>query len=625
MSSAIDAAAMAAAPGPLGPDDPEGTGVAHGQQQWALAMDAAAIAATDPIGTGGVILAGAWGPQRTAWLAAFRALAGDELPLVKIPGHVSDDRLVGGLDLSATLAKGRPVIQSGLLARADGGVILLSPGERVGLRIAGQIAAARDCGGVHLQRDGADRFEATRFGVIACDEALAGEDGLATVLGDRIGMRVVLDGLTLADAAAPPRFTRDDVVKARARYARVEAPASVHETLAAITVAFGIGSLRVAVMALSVARAHAALEGRDWIAECDVMRAASLCLTWRATQIPNLAPPDDCEQDDITEPPPADNVDDPPEPPEAIDDPARMQMDSEQMIEAMLARLPPELLAQLANGVGAMARGPQTDGRVGASRQDILGRTPAGIVRGDPRSGARLSVFATLLAAAPKQTLRRGVIGVQRDRQSPVARRLQVRPDDFRIVRKRRQQQSLTIFAVDASGSAALARLGEAKGAVELLLADCYVRRDQVALLAFRGAQAEVLLSPTSALARAKRALSVLPGGGGTPLAAGIAKALQLAHVAQTRGQVPQLVFLTDGRANVGLDGAPGRKTAMEDAMAQAAQLKALRLPVLMIDTAPRPDPRASALAAAMGGRYLALPSAQAEKIRDAVAASAPG
>jgi magnesium chelatase subunit D len=145
-----------------------------------------------------------------------------------------------------------------------------------------------------------------------------------------------------------------------------------------------------------------------------------------------------------------------------------------------------------------------------------------------------------------------------------------VRRGDFRLRRFHQSTRTTTIFVVDASGSAALHRLAEAKGAVELLLAECYVRRDRVALLSMRGEAAEILLPPTSSLARAKRSLAGMPGGGGTPLAAGFAAALALADGVKRGGQTPVGVFMTDGRPNIALGGAPGRPGAEADALAAA-------------------------------------------------------
>jgi magnesium chelatase subunit D len=175
------------------------------------------------------------------------------------------------------------------------------------------------------------------------------------------------------------------------------------------------------------------------------------------------------------------------------------------------------------------------------------------------------------------------------------------------------------IFAVDASGSAALARLAEAKGAVELLLARAYARRDHVALIAFRGLGAELVLPPTRSLVQTKRRLSGLPGGGGTPLAAALRLATDTAGRARARGLTPVLVLLTDGRANVALDGAPGRDRAGAEALAMARGWAMTGAAAVVIDTATRPEPGLSRLAGALGGTYLPLPRADARRLSAAL------
>jgi len=198
-----------------------------------------------------------------------------------------------------------------------------------------------------------------------------------------------------------------------------------------------------------------------------------------------------------------------------------------------------------------------------------------------------------------------------------------VRPEDFRIARFRQRAQTTSIFVVDASGSAALHRLAEAKGAVELLLADCYVRRDRVALVAFRGQRAELMLPPTRSLVRAKRSLAGLPGGGGTPLAAGIDMAVELAASLARRGDTPVLVLLTDGRANVSRNGSGGRAAAEADALAASRAVKLAGFAALLIDTSPRPELQAERIATAMGARYLPLPHADAHAVSRAARSAA--
>jgi magnesium chelatase subunit D len=196
---------------------------------------------------------------------------------------------------------------------------------------------------------------------------------------------------------------------------------------------------------------------------------------------------------------------------------------------------------------------------------------------------------------------------------------LAIRAEDFHIHRFAERTQTCLIFAIDASGSAALHRLAEAKGAVELLLADCYVRRDRVALIAFRGSRADLLLAPTRSLARAKRSLAGLPGGGGTPLAAALDAAHALAQQIARSGDTPVLVLLTDGRANIARDGSPGRARASEDALAAARPFAASSMSCLLIDTSPQPQPSAQALAQAMRAHYVPLPHADAQGLSQAV------
>jgi len=581
--------------------------------RWLEATTAAAILAVDPVGLGGVVLHAGPGPLRDAWLAALRGLLPVAAPWRRVPVQVGEGRLLGGLDLAATLAAGRPLAEQGLLAAADGGMLVLAMAERQTVGTAALVCAALDRGEVLVERDGVQARSATRFGVVALDESVDDDERVPAALCDRLALRLDLEGLHLPDPPIPDCAARD-IEDARARLPGVEADAAVVETLCAATLAYGIDSLRAAQLALRVARAAAALDGRSRVADDDVTLAARLVLGHRATRMPS--PPQD------SEPPP------PETPPPPADDGASEQRPTEsdrpledRVLEAVAAALPAELLAQLA--AGQLPRGgARSSGRAGAAqRGDARGR-PAGVRRGELRPGARLSVIETLRAAAPWQPLRRrersGAARTGRDA------RLEVRRDDFRIARYRQPTRTTTIFVVDASGSQALNRLGEAKGAVELLLADCYVRRDQVALIAFRGSGAELLLPPTRSLTRAKRGLAQLPGGGGTPLAAGIDAAAALALAARRRGESPIVILLTDGRANIARDGAPGRPQAEKDSLDSARAFRAEGLVALLIDTSPRPQEGASRIARELGARYLPLPFADATTLSGAVRAQLP-
>jgi magnesium chelatase subunit D len=564
--------------------------------------DAAAalrVLAVDP-GIGAVLRAGP-GPVRDMFLQRLQAALPSGTPWRRVPANIGDDRLLGGLDLAATLASGRLVAERGVLAAAHGGFVVLAMAERVAPGTACRIAACLDTGEVSAERDGMSRHQASCFGVVALDEGATPEERPVAALMDRLGLHLDFSAMRAADADA---FMADraDIARARRDLAGVVAGDDAIEALAGTAVSLGIASLRAPLLALRAARASACLAGRRVVAEEDLARAARLVLGPRATILPE-APPDEAA-------PPAE-----PEPPAPEEGDTGDQSEREladRVLAAAAAAMPRDLLAMLAHG--SVARSRQT-GPSGAAMANAKRGRPAGVRRGDPAGGARLSLLDTLLAAAPWQAQRR------RQANAPGGRVL-VRKDDFRIRRFSERTRTTTLFVVDASGSAALNRLAEAKGAVELLLAECYVRRDRVALLAVRGKGASLLLPPTSSLVRAKRCLAGLPGGGGTPLAAGIDAALELGLGIRRGGQTPLAVFLTDGRANLSRDGRPGRPAAEADALAAAGAFRAAGLAAILVDTAPQPYRFARALADAMAARYLALPYADAAALGRAVAAA---
>lgn len=583
--------------------------------RWLRALLPAALCALDPAGCGGVRLRARAGPARDAWLAQLRALLPPGTPLRRIPLDAPDARLLGGLDLAATLRAGRPVAERGLLVEAHGGVVLLAMAERISSAAAARLTAVMDEGVVVMLRDGLETREAAEFGVIALDEAQGDDENLPAALCDRLACIVELEGLRAGDCPQLP-FDAGHIAAARARLPTVSVSPVVIQSLGAAAQAFGVDSLRAFMLAVRAARAAAALDGRDHVGEPDVTLAAQLVLAPRATQCPASAaeapadvPPESAAPDQTPDkapaeaaPPPGDTGGEPKD-----ERPADMQQPLEdRVLEAVRAVLSPDLLAHIRLAGGRLPRA-RSAGRSGALRGNGQRGRPVGVRKGRPGGGLRLSVIDTLRAAAPWQVLRR--------RQGMPATWVAVRPEDFRIVRYRQRTQTTTIFVVDASGSSALHRLGEAKGAVELLLADCYVRRDRVAVIAFRGTRAELLLPPTRSLVRAKRSLAGLPGGGGTPLAAGIEAGWSLADALRRQGDTPTLVLLTDGRGNVARDGQGGRAQAEQDAQAAARRVRASALRTLFIDTSPRPHPSAQSLAAGMGALYAPLSAADAQGI----------
>lgn len=580
--------------------------------RWRDAALAAAVFAVAPAALGGVLLRCGAGPVRDRWMELLAARLPEGTPLRRMPHGIGDERLLGGLDLAATLRSGRPVAQRGLLAEADGGVLLLPMAERIPAGTAARLAAALDRGEVQVARDGIAVTLASRVGLVACDEGQGDDDPVSTVLAERLAFRLDLSELGWRDVQREPSGlpSPQAVQEARAHVERVRADDAVIEALCTACVALGIASSRAPWFALQVARIAAALAGRDAVTQEDAEFAARLVLAPRATQLPS---PPEAEPPPEQPPPPDDPQDREDEQEELATPDAPLD---EQVLAAAQAAIPAGLLARLKMEQRASGAS-RSLGRSGQARlAGRLGR-PAGVRAGGVQRGARLNLIETLRAAAPWQGLRR--------REGDTREGVAVRPEDFRITRYKQKRRTTTIFAIDASGSSALHRLAEAKGAVELLLADCYVRRDQVAVLAFRGLGAELLLPPTRSLVRAKRSLAGLPGGGGTPLAAGLDAAWALAEGIARRGDTPLVVLLTDGRANIGRDGVGDRARAEADALKAAERWRGSALAAVVIDTSARPEPRARALAQRMDALYLPLPHARAATLNEAVQAVARG
>jgi len=536
---------------------------------WQMAALALRLLAIDPAGLGGAVIRMRAGPDRDAVVKSFDG----PLPLRKMPPTISDDQLFGGIDLSATLSSSHLVETKGFFSIPC--IALIPMAERCAPTLAAKLSNLIDQSFTH--------------GIIALDEGIEADEATPRALAERFAFHIEPVGRKPVDWSSFPALENGPRITV--------ADALIQLTTLAAT--FGIHSLRAPTLALRAARAHAKFMGRTTLTEADVEVAAALVYPSRATVVPEAETSED-------QTPPEDQIQDEPEGQDQSDD--LSLPDADMLIEAVKALLPPGLLANLApagttRGAGGVGAG-QT--RTGNRRGRPLPSRP-----GRLDSSARIDLVATLRAAAPWQPLRR--------QQQPDRTGLLIRPSDIRLKRYAEQSDRLLIFCVDASGSAAMSRLGEAKGAIELLLAEAYASRDHVALIAFRGTEAEVLLPPTRSLVQTKRRLSALPGGGGTPLASGLQNALLLAQQSRAKGLTPTVILITDGRANIALDGSANRAQAATDATQMARAVRAAGIASLVLDMSTRPQPALQALGATLGAPYVPLPRADAERLTHAV------
>ena len=513
---------------------------------------------------GGLICRGRPGPVRDALLARLPKSTR------RIHPAMDETALFGGMDVTATLTKGRLVATQGIAN--SGAPLLLTMADRMTRGTALRILTATE----------------GKTPIFAVDESDLEDDTFPSVFAERLAFRIDLTDLSMRDITHVPKLPTPT--------GQIEVADAI-VLLAQISANLGIDSLRAPDFALRAARALARLRGARTLDEVDVTFAAELVFAHRATRLPTP------QETDQPEPPDNQSHDG-----DESDDTDALGPLEDRIVEAVKAAIPAGLLMLSSK---KLSKGAAGSGTGQAKRSNRRGR-PIAPKAGRPSSEARLDVVATLRAAAPFQRLRRG---------PKLDGRVKIRPDDLRIKRFEERSDRLVVFAVDASGSAAMGRLAEAKGAVELLLADAYARRDHVSLLSFRGTEAEVLLPSTRSLVLTKRRLSALPGGGGTPLAAGLQSALLQAITARRRGMTPTICVLTDGRANVALDGAGNRPRAAQDAHDIAKLILSEGIDTVIIDTGQRPESQLRTLASVMNATYVSLPRAQASSISNAVTA----
>ena len=578
-----------------------------GQEQ---AKKALLIALVNPK-AGGLLMGGRKGTAKSVLARSTKELIGSK-QFIDLPLNVTEDMLFGSIDIEYAVSKGQKRFAPGILARANENILYIDEVNLLRQELLLAVLDANAAGLNQVERDGISFTHPVHLTVLA---TMNPEEGvLPQHILDRFGMYVDVEGeaeiehrvmimrRALAYGSDVASFRKEYAESTQELATRISSAIKLLPQiqlsdamliLAAQMVSQALcAGHRAEIYLLEAAKALAALAGRSYVLPKDIEEAAQYVLPHRMRKPPEPQEPEENEQEsqeqneddsenndnaaqddsldnDNMPPPPLDNNEDDGAADDEQDENEQEQKDEQEPQHNNDRLAPEEQIADI----------------------DKSFRLPK-----------------MLLDLGKDRNIRRGS-GKRSTTRTDNGCALNIKPEDLRQKVREKRIGNTFLFAVDASGSmGARERMRAVKGAIFYMLQEAYQKRDRVGMIAFRRQKAEVLLPITRSVDLAQKCLAELPTGGKTPLADGLAMALQTLSMMNKHDSelAPILVLVTDGRANA-VEENGGDPVA--SALKMAERIGKAKITSVVIDT--ESDfiklGLAKRIAAAMGANYYTL------------------